>query len=68
MLRKINGEVIIADHGRRIAKLCDDINFLSQRLVALEGRIAALENSLAELTKLCSRLDLASSGFRADGC
>lgn len=66
MLRKINDEVTIADHGRRITKLCDDVGVLSQRLLALEKRLATVENSLAELTKLCYRLDLVRPVFKAD--
>lgn len=63
MLRKINDEVIIAEHGRRITKLCNDVGVLSQRLLVVERRVAALENNLAELAKLCHRLDLGNFGF-----
>ncbi|MEM3421481.1 MAG: hypothetical protein QW835_01670 [Candidatus Hadarchaeum sp.] len=66
MLKKINDEVIIADHGRRIAKLCDDVDVLSQRLLALERRVATIENSLAELRKFCYRLDLVRPVFKTD--
>lgn len=65
MLRRIN-EAVIADHGRRISKLCDDFEVLNQRLFLLERRLATVENSLAELTRLCHRLDLAFSDFNAD--
>ncbi|MGQ9787730.1 MAG: hypothetical protein ACUVQM_00205 [Candidatus Hadarchaeaceae archaeon] len=64
MLKKID-EAVIADHGRRIVRLCDDFNVLNQRLFFLERRISAIENTLAELTKLCRRLDVTFPDFEA---
>jgi hypothetical protein len=56
---------IIADHGRMVARLQDDVKILSQRLAALERRVSTIEANLAGLVRLCS--NLASSGFGVEG-
>ncbi|MGC8817592.1 MAG: hypothetical protein ACP5PX_07360 [Candidatus Hadarchaeum sp.] len=65
MFKKVGDEAILAEHGRGIARLCDDVKVLGQRLQVLERRISTLENNLAELTKFFSKFELASPGFEA---
>jgi uncharacterized coiled-coil protein SlyX len=54
-----DGKVVLAEHGRRIVTLVDDVRVLEQRIRGLERRVATLEANLAELTKLYGKLDLA---------
>lgn len=59
MVSKRDREIALAEHGRWITRLRDDMRVLEQRLRGLERRVATLEVNLAELTKLCGKLDLA---------
>lgn len=62
MFGKHNDKVkVLAEHGRWIARLRDDVKVLEQRLHALERRVSTVEGNLAELAKLYSRLDIALS-------
>ncbi len=59
---KRSGETaVLAEHGRWIARLRDDMKVLDQRLRGVERRISTTEANLAELMKLYSKLDLAVS-------
>lgn len=49
---------VLAEHGRWIAQLRDDGRIGKQRLKTLELRVSALESHLAELTKICNKLDV----------
>ena len=59
MVGKREREIALAEHGRWITRLRDDMRVLEQRLRGLEQRMATLELNLAGLTKLCEKLDLA---------
>ena len=64
MFDEEDGKVVLAEHGRWIARLRDDGRVLEQRLRGLERRVATLEANLAELTKLYGKLDLALAPLR----
>ncbi len=64
--RNDDAQAILAEHGRWIARLRDDLKMMDQRLGALERRVSTIEDNLAELTKLYSRLDIAV--FRWGSC
>lgn len=53
--------VVLAEHGRWIARLRDDVKVVDQRLRALERRVSTIEGNLAELAKLYGRLDISLS-------
>ena len=63
-----DGPAILAEHGRWIARLRDDVKVLDQRLHALERRVSTVEGNLAELAKLYGRLDIALSKREVDEC
>lgn len=50
---------VLAEHGRWIASLRDDARVLEQRFRSLERRTSTLEANVAELGKVCGKLDLA---------
>ncbi len=56
-----NETAVLAEHGRWIARLRDDMKMLDQRLRGVERRISTTEANLAELMKLYGKLDLAVS-------
>lgn len=53
--------VVLAEHGRWIARLRNDVNVLEQRLRGLERRISTIEANLSELAKLYGKIDLSLS-------
>jgi len=60
MVWKRSGEtVVLAEHGRWVARLRDDVRLLDQRLRGVERRLSTTEANLAELMKIYSKLDLA---------
>ena len=61
MLNKSDGEVILAEHGRWVAKLRDASRLLEQRMTTLERRVSALEGHVAELSKLYCKIDAKTS-------
>ena len=52
---------VLAEYGRWVARLRDDVKVLDQRLRGLERRVSTMETNLAELAKLYGKLDLALS-------
>jgi len=63
-----DGQDILAEHGRWIARLRDDVKVLDQRLHALERRVSTIEGNLSELARLYGRLDIALSSLEAGEC
>jgi len=61
MLNKSDGEVILAEHGRWVAKLRDASRLLEQRMTILERRVSALEGHVVELSKLYYKIDAKTS-------
>jgi len=57
MLNKSDEEAILAEHGRWVAKLRDASCLMEQRIAMLERRVSALEGHVAELSKLCCKID-----------
>ncbi|GEM_PF-1049116 len=57
MFSKNDEEVILAEHGRWIAKLRDLTRLTEQRICMLERRVSALEGHFAELSKFSYKLD-----------
>ncbi|MFH1821164.1 MAG: hypothetical protein ABH852_01805 [Methanobacteriota archaeon] len=57
---------ILAEHGRWIARLRDDVKVLQQSLHSLERRASTIEGNLAELAKLYGRLDISISKLETD--
>jgi uncharacterized coiled-coil protein SlyX len=54
-----NETKVLAEHGWWIARLRDDARVLEQRLCSIEHRMLTLEKSIAKLTKIYCKLDLA---------
>jgi uncharacterized coiled-coil protein SlyX len=52
---------VLAEHGRWIARMREDVRVMNQRLRGLERRLSTTEENLTELTKLYSKLDRAIS-------
>lgn len=65
--KKSDGAAILAEHGRWMAKLRDDVKVLDQRLLALERRLSTVEGNLAELAKIYGRLDITLSELEIEG-
>ena len=61
-----DGAAILAEHGRWLSRLRDDVKVIDQRLHALERRVLTIEGNLAELAKLYGRLDIALSKLEAE--
>jgi uncharacterized coiled-coil protein SlyX len=61
MLNKSDGEVILAEHGRWVAKLRDASRLIEQRMTILERRVSALEGHVVELSKLYCKIDAKTS-------
>lgn len=62
MLRKRDDKLdALAEHGLWIGRMREDVKVLSQRLRGLERRLATSEGSLAELSGIYNKLDLALS-------
>lgn len=57
---------VLAEHGRWMTRLRDDVKVLEQRLRSLERRVSTLEDNVAELAKLYGRLDISLSKFEAE--
>jgi predicted nucleic acid-binding Zn-ribbon protein len=58
VIYKEDSKIVLAEHGRSIADLKDDVQILERRLEALERRVSVLEENLAESMKLYSKLDI----------
>ena len=58
MLDKSNGQAILAEQGKWVARLRDAARLLDQRLIALEHRMSVLEEHLSELTKANRKRDV----------
>ena len=61
VLNKSDEEAVLAEHGRWVAKLRDASRLLEQRMVMLERRVSALEEHMAELTKMYCKIDAQTS-------
>ena len=62
MLRKRDDRSeVLAEHGRWIGRMREDLEVLNQQLRGLERRFETSEGSLAQLAKLYGKLDLAVS-------
>lgn len=64
--KKYDVPIILAEHGRWIARLRDDSKVLDQRLHALERRVLAVESNLANLSKNYGRLDISLSKLETE--
>jgi len=58
MLEKANGQAILAEQGKWVARLRDAIRLFDQRLIVLERRMSVLEEHLSELTRANRKLDV----------
>jgi len=57
MFNKKDEEVVLAEHGRWIAKLRDLTRLTEQRIGMLERRVSTLEGHFAELAKFSYKLE-----------
>ncbi len=64
--KKNDAAVIMAEHGRWVARLRGDVQILDQRLRSLESRVSAAESNLSDLAKDYGRLDIALSKLEAE--
>ena len=66
--KKADAAAILAEHGRWVARLRDDVKVLDQRLHSLEQRVSVVEHNLAELAKVYGRLDISLSKLETESC
>jgi len=57
MFRKKDEEVVLAEHGKWIAKVRDLTRLTEQRIGMLERRVSTLEGHFAELAKFSYKLE-----------
>ncbi len=67
IFRKKNDAAVLAEHGRWVARLRDDVKMLDQRLHSMEQRVHTIEDNLANLAKDYVRLDVALSKIEGEG-
>ena len=67
IFRKSDDAAVLAEHGRWVVRLRDDVKMLDQRLRSIERRVRTVEDNLANLAKDYGKLDIALSRVEAEG-